>query len=200
MSKDKNTIRAERMVRDIRAKLDSGEGDVVKSQINESFRILVKEQTENIHNIPESVFKTVFLPYFSGESKLPINENIIANWIGIAGSPYAEVGVIDEQGNVLFRVPGMFDSGNIDPTKRNPIGNMDSICREYQLRSLHIPKLAERFADGVALAQEKVIGDTDTRTPAANRWTEILSRYNKAGSTATPSTVTKVEDIDDLEY
>ena len=57
--------------------------------------------------LSENIFVGVFIPIFAGEKSL--YNATIETWINFAGSPYKEVDIIDNRGNVLYTVPAIYD-------------------------------------------------------------------------------------------
>ncbi len=76
----------------------------------------VNEITEPVKNIPENVFREIFLPVFAGLS--PDQENRIgdftAHWVGIVGSPTEPANIVNMQGDVLFKVPPIYDTSRMN--------------------------------------------------------------------------------------
>lgn len=67
------------------------------------------------NKLPEEIFKNYFLPLFAGlETHSDISVGV---WVSIAGTPFAEVDIIDTNGQVLFTVPSILERNIIDPTK-----------------------------------------------------------------------------------
>lgn len=63
-----------------------------------------------VNHVPEQLFSNYFLPGFLGMNP---NREWLAQWIGIAGSPTAEVSVVNARGVELFRVPPVLLSKDI---------------------------------------------------------------------------------------
>lgn len=76
----------------------------------------VNEITEPVKNIPENVFREIFLPVFAGLT--PDQENRIgdftAHWVGIVGSPTEPANIVNMQGDVLFKVPPIYDTSRMN--------------------------------------------------------------------------------------
>lgn len=125
--------------------------------------------------LPEELFVKEFLPYFMGKVPPENAQGIVAKWIAVAGSPTAEVDVLDKDlKTVLFTVPAVISTHSIS-TERNGRG-LGSIIYNAQLRD-KIPGQSESFAN-------KALSDksTDMIKPRVNvtieqRWINIISRY-----------------------
>lgn len=90
----------------------------LNSSIKEIHESLVSG--EKVRNtLPEDIFKNYFLPMFAGLETHP--DASVGVWISIAGTPFAEVDIIDNSRQVLFTVPPIFERNIVDPTKPNTI-------------------------------------------------------------------------------
>lgn len=76
----------------------------------------VDEVKEPVKNIPENVFREIFLPVFAGLN--PEYEDRVgdftAHWIGILGSPTEPANIVNMQGEVLFKVPPIYDTARMN--------------------------------------------------------------------------------------
>ena len=139
---------------------------------------IVEEPKAAPNKLPEAIFVTQFLPIFNGSDSLRDANSTLVNWIAIAGSPFSEVSIIDHAGRELYKVPAMYDSSSIDPTKRMRQTLADFISN-YQLRKDYLPSVGQRYmVEGVADRlsnldiSEEHIGETQ------QRWDGIFSRYS----------------------
>lgn len=167
------------------------------------FNALVVEPKRSVAVLPEEQFKNYFYPYFSGEAKLEDNPEVLPSWVSIAGSPMAEVNIIDNGGNVLFSVPPVFDSSIIENVKRNLGESFSDIYAQYKMHSNNLPIVGDKFlADALSNKLPKVLKASGNLTGNQQRWNEIFHRYGKE-STASPVTVLPGNQMaggDDVEY
>ncbi len=92
--------------------------------------------------LPEELFVAYFLPLFAGlETHPDVN---IGRWVSIAGTPFAEVDIINTQGHTLYTVPPIFESKVIDTTKYAG-GSIKAITGTYELLLRQSPHRAEAF-------------------------------------------------------
>lgn len=92
--------------------------------------------------LPEDLFVAYFLPLFAGlETHPDVN---IGRWVSIASTPFAEVDIINTQGQILFTVPPIFERKVIDTTKYNG-GSIKAITATYELLLRQSPYRAEAF-------------------------------------------------------
>lgn len=152
--------------------------------------------------IKEDIFASYFLPRFLGIVKIPKDVNIMAEWISVAGTPVAEVDVVDIYGDVLFTVPGLFDSSAINPDAKKERG-LREIFAMFDLKMNNLPSAADKF---LAVSLEK---DLETLTPneqkkieQVKRWRDIISRYfpEHLASEEGSGFDTDVSIDDDIEY
>ncbi|NTW91350.1 MAG: glucuronate isomerase [Erysipelotrichaceae bacterium] len=87
--------------------------NMLLAEIDKSKNIVFDGLLNNniLNSIPESLFVNYFLPCFMGEPK---NSNWVMEWISIAGTPMAEVGVFKDGTNeILFSVPSILNTNNL---------------------------------------------------------------------------------------
>lgn len=172
----------------------------VQEQTNFVFDSLVTEKTNSV--LPEEIFQGYFLPYFSGQIQIPKNSDLIAKWIGIAGTPAAEVDIIDNTGTVLFTVPSLFDTKALEILKRESGRSLSDIYNVYDMKSNNIPSQAISYL-GAALSKKLTdMNVTDSGIKSAiERWRDILARYNLAVDSLAESTADfEDEGPEDLLY
>lgn len=125
-----------------------------------------------VNRLPEPIFASYFLPGFLGSNP---NQGWMLEWIGIAGSPSAEVSVFDPATQQeLFRVPPVLSSRNILlPSEQ---GGLNDIFKRHEMMGSTLGAsganylfnaLEKKSAQAVASYQN----DTDVR------WSAILARY-----------------------
>lgn len=117
--------------------------DALARELNKTHQALVVEPEREKSRVPEAVFKERFLPYFSGEINIADNDSILPLWIGIAGSPSAEVSIVDQTGNIIFDVPAIMDLTVIDSAKHKLGESLAEIYSQYDLHSSQLPVIGE---------------------------------------------------------
>lgn len=161
--------------------------DKVSKAIANNLKKQVAEQTNDIYNslvgtkensqLPEDIFKQYFLPHFSGQAPISSKPQIVAEWIGIAGTPASEVDVIDTAGHVLFTVPSLFDSSIIDTVKRDPGNSISDIYSQYDLKTNNIPSVANNFLNKELSKKLSIVDTTVKHEDVTNQWNSIFDRY-----------------------
>ncbi len=174
------------------------------NKVNEDiFRQLV-EQTE-VRKLPEHLFVRNFLPFFLGEKNPNENPDFYSYWIGITGSPSAELDVIDKSGNILFRVPGLIYSGIINPSRatNNSIKYSDVVMMAKLYGNI-TPTAGKNALDkGLSEKYRELQSRSPTFQTNVNRWVEIFRRYGKVEQQSEAVNRPVVKDTisdDELEY
>lgn len=174
-----------------------------KGELNQAMAVFHSSLVSNVQNnkLPESVFVQLFLPYFSG-TPFPDNRNVIAEWIGIAGTPMSEVDIINDQGAVLYSVPSLFNTDMLQVANKKAGLAIGDIVDNYKLRDQHVRGSGERYlSHAIEEKLHTMLPEQPNKNPFTARWADIHQRYgiqtNEAAST--PVTKTNVPD-DDLEY
>jgi hypothetical protein len=127
--------------------------------------------------LPEPLFVTEFLPYFSGQ---PVNNKneVMRNWMIISGSPSAEVDIIDRDGKTLYKVPSLFDTNAVSISKNV---SLRTIVLTADLKRGGLPQIAENYLDSAIGVNANSIIEVDRDTAftveARDRWNKIINRY-----------------------
>ncbi len=141
--------------------------DMVRCQ-KEIFEGLIGEY--QINRLPESVFRAHFLMAFAGQ---PTDPNWVAKWIGIAGTPSAEVAIVDQQNNELFRVPPVIASTGVVLQGRSA-GRMKDIFSHASDLSRNSPYQAVQFMNQALGTKTQEFGEVPE---SHQRWRGIFERY-----------------------
>lgn len=165
----------------------------------------------NRARIPENLFRNVFLGLFANlENQHP--DATIQNWISIAGNPFAQVDVV-ENNKVIFTVPPIYDKDAVNPAAMNraePLSHIVAIAQKLAMRS---PIEGQNYiANKYNATRETVRGQADVLSNI-ERWNQIFERYNlpellalEKKQSATPVAAATSNDIkdelrgDDLEF
>ena len=171
---------------------------------NDIYSGLVTNNGGAISKLPENIFASYFLPYFAGTKDPATFNKIVAEWIGVAGSPRSKVEVIDNSGITLFTVPELFDSSVIDAM---PKEGEHSFRQIFDLQSLYGSNIKASGNTYLIKALEtkflKISGPNANLTENEKIWADIFNRYNiKAVDTASISGVNQAGNIssDELSY
>lgn len=144
--------------------------------------------TEN-SKLPEDLFVSNFLKFFIGIENADTNKEFLPTWISIAGSPSADVDVIDKSGNVLFVVPGFVDSAFINPTKRTGISYSDIV----NMSILYGNNIPQQGAAVLKNELEQKVQRLKDKSPdyvkKIKMWETIFTRYSKYIKSTSNNTV-----------
>jgi hypothetical protein len=165
----------------------------VENSINDVFDALVVNSDKG--RLPEEIFKSYFLPYFSGEIPLT-NTSVIPDWISVAGSMVSEVDILDNTGNTLFTVPSLFNT-NIINRINDDSHNLNEIYTSFEAQKSNIPAVANNFLMNELDNKAKSIVTPTIDSNSETKWNDILKRYGKISSSTSTSSETH---DDDLEY
>lgn len=136
---------------------------------------LLTNMTEAIEvtQIYESVFKDVFLDYF--RNGLAEDDNFLTlKWLELAGTPYSEVGVVNDDGEELFRVPGLLCSAEFDGISVADI-NFKELSDTYELKAGSPIGGAEQFLRKSLSGLDRLL--TSEQTEHRDKWEAIFARY-----------------------
>lgn len=133
------------------------------------FSGLVENHQPN--KLPEYLFTSYFLPGFMGKNP---NQKWLLEWVSIAGSPSAEVSIIDQAGMELFRVPAVL------PTQNLILNNSNATLADI---FAHSKILANTLAGNNQFLFSELDKKSQELSASLNhdtqsRWGAIFARYN----------------------
>lgn len=168
----------------------------MSKEADKVFTALCVENDQVLGRIPESVFRDYFLPYFSGE--LPLQDTtVVGTWVAIAGTPAAEVRVIDDTTQAeLFRVPPLMSTRYLDVLTRPNGMAMKAVFEQASMHRQNIPIQGERYLEAAYVHKADVmLKDAKLPEEYSRRWDEIMQRYNKKTAVSTAVSVTANNDV-----
>lgn len=179
--------------------------DNIRQTTNASYDSLVNNHVHG--RLPEEVFRHYFLPYFSGLGTIHPQRNVIAEWIGVAGTAMTEVDVFAPDLTILFTVPALFDTSVIDVTKQRAGNSLSTVMENYQMRQGGVPAVATNYVNQALAAKmnDITLNKPDRMTVARQRWESIMAHYGIVPQGAAPATLAQAKqlgtnDDDDLIY
>ena len=129
-----------------------------------------------VKRIPESTFVKEILPVLSGEV---ISTEFPLLMAAVAGTPFSEVDVVNDAGEVLFRMPALLERNIISHEEASKRGSMASMMITAEMLGKQSPIRAEKYLEhefngrGIAKNRDEII------TARQTRWNTILTRYGK---------------------
>lgn len=127
-----------------------------------------------LNNIPESLFVNYFLPCFIGEPKSP---NWVMEWISIAGTAMAEVGVFKDGTNeFLFSVPSILNTNNLFLHKQE--GDIGDIFGRFDQINSNTPTRGLGFLIQALNSKNQELLSKLSFDDVNQKWYHILTRYN----------------------
>ena len=154
-------------------KLITGEDiSKIERQIKQDF-----VDSPSVSRLSEKEFRN-FVPFFTGQANLFEREDVITDWITIAGSRYAPVDVYDQLGQTLFRVPGLFSSG-LNVTDHENSSSVRDIIHGFTQRQVMPPKVANDYIlnELYSKSEDLAIG-TSPNAENERLWSEVFKYYS----------------------
>lgn len=150
--------------------------------------------------IPEPVFKEIFMPYLIGD-KVPTAENdVIAHWVGLVGSAVDPAEIINTKGDVLFTVPPVYDTSDLTTVRSEKGMAFATIFEHYQDQSKIHGAIGKRFL--VEELSNKAALDIPPSPAEGRGWLPALEYYGlvKRGTQSAQASVNQTPGDDDLEF
>ena len=133
------------------------------------------EASIEVRRMPEVVFVDYYLDNFRNIAITgDIDNSVTLAWINFAGGPYAEVDIIDDAGNILFRVPPITAKPKVD-NKRMKGTSYSKMATRFQEESNRLQAAGDRFLAGALNGIEQFV--TQDSSDYALRWANIFKRY-----------------------
>lgn len=171
--------------------------DSMQTQTNTIFDDLVVKNENS--KLPEEIFQGHFLPFFSGQRHASKDDNVIAEWISVAGTPMNEVDIIDRDGEVLFTVPPLMDTNIINVTTNTSQRSMSAILSNYDLHHNNIPKVAVNKLNQNLGDKSEALLNPKVSFENKERWDKIMLRYNISPEEVATKT-SEIDTNDDVNY
>jgi len=149
---------------------------------------LVEDQPKG--KLSEKIFVQYFLPYFSG--KTPITEEVINQWVSVAGGMTREVDIVDGKGEFLFTVPALYDTGTV--TVRDDKISIFDVVSTANLHNERVPGSGDPYIAKASEETEKLVN----KSKITQFWEEMSKRYNIIEKEKT--SVESVEEDDLFDY
>lgn len=167
-------------------------------EVTNIFDSLVVNAYKN--KIPEKIFVNYFLPYFTNKEAYK-EDNILAEWIAVAGTPTSEVEVIDYNNEVLFTVPSVFDTSIINLNNlNNENARLKSIMINYQLENNNLPIVANNnLKENLEYKLGQMTTESTNTSNKRKSWNNILERYGYI-KPSEDKTKSSTDTDDDLVY
>jgi len=179
-------------LKEIATGMETQETKDLELHINELASALEDESMVRKAKLPENVFKDFFVPALTGELKE--NDVTIMKYVEYAGSPYAEVDIIDDKGEVMFTCPPLYNRSA--PKIDKPVLPYTDIAGTYELKKARFKNEADNYmSDVVVGVREDIVVE---ETSSEEKWKKILGKYTSNNEVKMDDNIT-VEQDDDLE-
>jgi hypothetical protein len=151
----------------------------------------------HISRLSEKEFRN-FVPFFTGQANIFEREDVLEDWITIAGSRYMPVEVYDPTGATIFTVPGLFTTSSVNLTEQSS-STIKDIMHGYEQRSGLPPMVGTTYMLNELYNKSEDLDKNLTLDREASEMWDVIFKYY--GVQVTPvDTVSIVEDdflIDD---
>lgn len=163
--------------------LDKKPVDIQTEILKEQIRAFESQFQEldrlNVRTIPENMFVHHFLPFFAGEVKENAQE-IMTNWLTIAGSAVNPVNVVNTVGQVVAQVPPVQNNEGLDPAAKSD-SNIAYSAKEAKAMSGLSPVAAQNILSSELGVKLSAMTKNIERSNAAHeeKWDSLLKQYGK---------------------
>ena len=170
-------------------------------------RQLAEANKDAITRMPEAVFAQIFMPMFAGEDN-PVYPDLatLENWVRCAGGQtgfghFMPVDVIAPAGNVLFRVPPIFNRDVVNNERPRDQASMMNIVLTAQNYTNFSPQHGEAYLSAKLTERNLLMKVPANVLRDVEVWNAIFKRYGKPELMAIPKTDTpETPDNGGVEY
>ena len=144
--------------------------------VRRSHLALVDKQDRR--ELPEALFKELYLPYFAGQDNINSRPDLIEKWLNVAGTGFSEVNLINDSGEVIATVPGLSSTLHLQVSTSSV--NLSDACRQAEIVGSQIKSLGTRYFNSALLAREKELIDTivpDSLESVKQKWNEVFQHF-----------------------
>ena len=143
------------------------------------FKELLNDNTPN-NQMPEYVFQCIFAPYFATlrdpkADKSKINPELKGRWIGIAGSQYKGIDLVDNKGKVVDTTPGFY----CQPDKIEDMDdvNFEKISATYERKKNRLAAEGEHYISEELNSISEPMVSINKKAAFSAEWDRILDKY-----------------------
>lgn len=163
---------------DIQSYVDRANQMVIEDISRVTDTIYSQLEAAGNNKYPADLFAKYFLTYFSGQTPMGPDDQVIANWVNIAGSPSSEVDLIDAAGNTVAVVPPMIDTSNISGVKREDGKEFSDITAEANMRSHMSKTMAKNYLYEELDKKSDAIIDVDATKAKEEKWVKLMDYFD----------------------
>ena len=157
--------------------------------------------SEPNRKIPEPVFRELFMPFFLGERPAEEQPELLAHWIGLVGSASLPADIVDVSGNVLFQIPPVYDTAQLDVLSRNPdADNFQKVFTNYIDDSKLHPAIGQRYLAEQLSKKLDTNLNGEQATASKYSWRPALEYYKLITPAAATSSSTAAASDDDFDF
>lgn len=127
-----------------------------------------------VQKIPEQSFINEIIPVITGQTT---NTDLPVLVAGVAGNPFLELDVVDQQGNILFRMPSVYERNLVSQNEASKRGSMQAMLITATQLQAQSPIRANNFVNHELNNRGIATNKAELLSSRAARWTAILARY-----------------------
>lgn len=177
------------------SKVEQYKRDRAASDIEAIHKALVIDAP--VIRIPEATFLKEILPILTGEA---ISADFPLLMASVAGSPFSELDIVDEAGNILFRLPAALERDIISHKEAEKRGSLDSSMITASMLIKQNPRRAESFFEHTFKGRGIALNADAVRNTRQERFVAILARYGKTPGGAKAKGVSTISKNPELTH
>lgn len=150
----------------------------INATTNTVREITTKPSDKN--QMPEYVFQCIFAPYFASlrdpnVDKSKINPELKGRWLGIAGSQFKGVDLVDNKGNIVDTTPGFY----CQPDNNEQLEDVDynAISNKYISKKNRLAADGENYINNELSSINNKMVSVDKRAHFMAEWDRLLDKY-----------------------
>ena len=177
--------------------------------------VVIDSRNDFTGKLPEALFTEYFLPVFKQtpeeiekltQQERAIRDQLLQDWVKVAGGVFNEVNIIDQAGNILFTVPALKSTAVINPKKNENHPGFSHVVATARLMEFQSPTKSLEYQKKeftktlLSQVEKKGVYKTDEE-----RWIDIFNRYGgmkseQSTSTSNTNTTSNNEFDDEIVY
>lgn len=160
--------------------------DLFAQQIKDISSLIEQDEINTRPTIKEDVFVNVFLPYFLNENNIyGVNLN---HWLYIVNKKesrshngvWLEVDVVDDNNQVLFTVPPIYDRDNLSPKPISDTHNLNEIMvNAKNLANIKPSLMVKQLGIVYQTLLNRIQNGSESALKHLNTWNDIAMRYGR---------------------
>lgn len=156
-------------------------GQILMQEMNDALLFSKTQLIDRVERskLPEPLFRQNFLNFFIGKENPGPESEVVSAWISIAGSPTAEVDIVDAAGQTLFTAPALFSTNTLNTDRKTH--------RSLDIRDLYLevareevglaPVAANLLYQGLTAKSADIVAPPTTGDEEYQKWAKLYDFY-----------------------